>query len=230
LLSDPAVRAKLVEAAEQAEYKKPVGPEIRKPDYETLRVWYNPTPPNPLLADLARERGVHPVELMILLALETDFDQMFIQPTVAGAPTDPVVLEALMRHPNTVMTFSDSGAHVSQIADCSLQTHLLAHWVRERQAFGLEEAVQMITSTPAHLWGFTGRGVLKPGAIADINVFDAERVGPRLPTIENDLPGGAKRLLQHADGFLATLVAGQVVLDNGVHTGALPGRLLRAGR
>jgi N-acyl-D-aspartate/D-glutamate deacylase len=134
-----------------------------------------------------------------------------------------------MRHPNTVMTFSDSGAHVSQIMDSSIQTHLLAHWVRERGVFTLEEAVRMITSAPARAWGFPDRGVLVEGAVADVNVFDPTTVGPRLPTVVRDLPAGAPRLDQRARGFRATVVAGEVVLRDGEPTGRLPGRLLRSG-
>jgi N-acyl-D-amino-acid deacylase len=126
-----------------------------------------------------------------------------------------------------VMTFSDSGAHVSQILDCSIQTHLLAHWVRNRQAIALEEAIRMITLVPAMAWGFSDRGLLREGLVADVNVIDPARVGPEMPTLEYDLPGGARRLIQKASGFLATVVGGEVVLRSGEQTGARPGRLLR---
>jgi N-acyl-D-aspartate/D-glutamate deacylase len=125
------------------------------------------------------------------------------------------------------MAFSDAGAHVSQMSDCSIQTHLLAHWVRDRQDFGLDEAVRMLTLAPARAWGFHDRGLLREGMVADINVFDAARVAPAMPTVVNDLPAGARRLKQTAEGFLATIVAGEVVHDRGEHTGALPGRLIR---
>ena len=85
---------------------------------------------------------------------------------------------AAMRHPRTVMTFSDSGAHVSQIIDCSIQTHLLAYWVREREAFTLEEAVRMITLAPATAWGLADRGLVREGFVADLNVFDPDAVAP----------------------------------------------------
>jgi N-acyl-D-aspartate/D-glutamate deacylase len=132
-----------------------------------------------------------------------------------------------MKHPRTVMTFSDSGAHVSQVADFSIQTHLLAYWVREREAFTLEEAVRMLTFAPATAWGFADRGLVREGFVADLNVFDPARVGPELPTVDDDLPGGSKRLKQKAAGFLATLVGGETLLREGQHRGALPGRLLR---
>ncbi len=164
------------------------------------------------------------MEAIIDLALETDFEQFFAQPLTHQGDDD---LLALLRYPRAVMTFSDSGAHVSQILDCSIQTHLLAHWVRERQAIPLEEAVRMLTLAPAEAWGFSDRGLLREGMIADINVFDPERVAPEMPTLEHDLPGGARRLVQRAGGFAATVVGGQVTLRDGAHTGALPGRLLR---
>jgi len=129
-----------------------------------------------------------------------------------------------------VMTFSDSGAHVSQIMDSSIHTHLLAYWVRQREAFTISEAIRMITAAPARAWGLHDRGLLREGMVADINVFDPATVGPRLPTVEADLPGGAIRLRQQADGFLATLVRGQVTFQDGEHTGALAGQLVRAGR
>ena len=132
-----------------------------------------------------------------------------------------------MRHPLTVMTFSDTGAHVSQIVDCSIQTHLLGYWVRECEAFALEEAVRMITAVPAAIWGFQDRGLLREGFVADLNIFDPLRVSPELPRLVHDLPGGGRRLIQGATGFLATIVAGQVTFRGGQPTGQLPGRLLR---
>ena len=125
------------------------------------------------------------------------------------------------------MTFSDSGAHVSQMSDASIFTHLLAYWVRERGEFALEEAVQMMTSAPAQAWGFTDRGVLREGLAADINIFDPGTVAPALPTLAHDLPSGARRIVQKATGFLATIVACEVTVRDGQSTGATPGRLLR---
>jgi N-acyl-D-amino-acid deacylase len=224
LLRDPSVRARLVHAARHGRYAEDVGAEARKPDFDTMRVLERPIPPNPTVATLAAERGVDPVELIIDLAVASDFDQFFTQPIVVQEDEDAV---AVMKHPRTVMTFSDSGAHVSQIMDASIQTHLLAYWVRERQAFTLPEAVRMVTQVPAQTWGFADRGLLREGYVADVNVFDPARITPDLPTVVDDLPGGARRLKQGASGFLATMVAGQTILRSGQHTGALPGQLLR---
>ena len=138
------------------------------------------------------------------------------------------MLLAVMRHPRTVMTFSDSGAHLSQIADASIHTHLLGHWVRDRQEFSLEEAVRMLTLAPAMAWGFSDRGLLREGMVADLNVFDPETVGPSVPEVVRDLPQGAKRLSQRAEGFKATLVGGEITIADGEATGARPGRLVRS--
>jgi N-acyl-D-amino-acid deacylase len=133
-----------------------------------------------------------------------------------------------MKHPRAVTTFSDAGSHVSQIMDNSLQTHLLAYWVRQKEAFTLEKAVRKLTYETATAWGFSDRGLLREGMAADILVFDPKTIAPRMPEVLADLPAGAQRLSQKADGMLATVVNGQVVLRNNVPTGALPGRLLRA--
>jgi len=136
------------------------------------------------------------------------------------------VLE-MMKHPRSVVTFSDSGAHVSQIMDSSLQTQVLAYWVRRRQALTLEEGVRMLSFEPASAWGLHARGLLREGLAADVIVFDPDRVAPEMPEVVNDLPAGARRLRQKATGFHASIVNGRVVLRDGEHTGAYPGRVLR---
>jgi N-acyl-D-aspartate/D-glutamate deacylase len=133
----------------------------------------------------------------------------------------------MMKHPRSVVTFSDSGAHVSQIMDSSLQTHLLSHWVRDKQAIELEEAVKMLSFVPASHWGLRDRGLLREGFAADINIFDPDTIAPQMPVVMDDLPAGARRLVQKSNGISATLVNGEVVLRNNVHTGALPGQLVR---
>jgi N-acyl-D-aspartate/D-glutamate deacylase len=161
---------------------------------------------------------------MIDEALKRDFKVFFMQLVSDG---DQDELLKMMRHPRAVITFSDAGAHVSQIMDNSLQTHLLSHWVRDRQAFTLEEAVRKITYDTASHWGFADRGLLREGLAADLVVFDPDSIAPKLPELRHDLPSGARRLFQGADGIAATVVNGQVLLKDGVPTGRLPGRLLR---
>jgi N-acyl-D-aspartate/D-glutamate deacylase len=99
--------------------------------------------------------------------------------------------------------------------------------VRERQAFTLEQAVRMLSFVPATQWGFADRGLIREGMAADLVVFDPETVGPQMPEVTNDLPAGARRLVQRASGFAATIVNGEVMLRDGKPTGALPGQLLR---
>ena len=227
LLSDPEVRQRLVHAAHHGKYPRVVGAEARKPDWKEVRIHDGPFPPYPLVADVARRRGVDPVDLMIDLALENDFDQFFIQSAIPGQEQNEADVLAILRHPHTVMSFSDTGAHVTQIADFSIQTHLLAYWARERSMFPIERAVQMVTGVPAAAWGLHDRGMLLEGLAADLNVIDLERLTPNKLEVRHDLPGGGKRLVQRATGYAATIVGGSILLRNGEPTGALPGRLLR---
>ena len=228
VLGHPERRRPLVDAAVTAEYAtwSGVGAQARPPDFDGIRVYRHGLPPNPSVADEARARGVHPAEAMIDLCVESGGDQLFIQPS--RYPQDEEVLLRALRHPRAVMTFSDSGAHLSQIADSSIHTHLLGHWVRDRHEFTLEEAVRMITLAPALAWGFSDRGLLRAGMAADINIFDPGTVGPAVPRLVDDLPAGGRRLEQRSEGFLATVVNGRVTIDRGQPTGATPGILLRS--
>jgi N-acyl-D-amino-acid deacylase len=224
-LRDPGLRARLVAAVESSDLgPRSVGAEARRPDYDWLFLLERPTGPHRSIAEIARERKVGAVEAMIDLAVERDLRCFFVQP-LANENQDHVL--EMMRHPRSVVTFSDSGAHVSQIMDSSLQTHVLAHWVRDRQALSLEEAVRMLSFVPASAWGLHERGLLREGMAGDVIVFDPDRVAPLMPEVVDDLPAGARRLRQKSAGFLASIVNGEVVLREGEHTGAFPGRLLR---
>ncbi len=223
-LRDPELRGKLVAAARERDERKAIGTEARPAQYEWLLVMDNPEGPHRSVAEVARQRGCDPVEAMIDLALERDMEVFFLQP-IANEDHDAAL--ELIKHPRTVVTFSDSGAHVSQLMDASLQTHLLSYWVRAKQALTLEEAVRMLSFDTATQWGFTDRGLIREGFAADLVVFDPDTVGAEMPEVVNDLPAGARRLIQRARGFSATVVNGETVLRDGKHTGALPGRLLR---
>ena len=223
-LRDPKTRLALIDVARNAQYSATFGGEARPPVFERMQVLESPVPPHRTVAEVAAERGIDPVEAMVDLGLESNFEVFFVQ---TMSSFDEVAVVRSMKSPGTVMTFSDSGAHVSQMSDASIFTHLLAYWVRERGEFALEEAVQMMTSAPAQAWGFTDRGVLREGLAADINIFDPGAVAPALPTLAHDLPSGARRIVQKATGFLATIVAGEVTVRDGQSTGATPGRLLR---
>ncbi len=224
-LRDPEMVARLVRAAHDGPYGVALGGEARPPEFDRMRVLDAAVPPNPTVAEVAAERGVDPVEAMIQLATETDLDQFFVQ-TLQAFDHDQV--GALLRHPNVVVGFSDSGAHVSQMADASIQTHLLAHWVRDREAFPFAEAIRMLTLAPARACGLHDRGMVREGLVADLNVIDPATVAPAMPTVVHDLPAGEPRIEQRAVGIAATLVGGQVTLRGGEHTGAFPGQLVRA--
>jgi N-acyl-D-aspartate/D-glutamate deacylase len=223
-LNDPAMVDRLVAAAEDGAWAKGVGAEARKPDYDWIRVMDSSLPPYRTVAEVAAERGVSPARCMVDLAVESDFDQFFLQPILNG---DPDVVLEIMKHPRCITTFSDSGAHVSQLMDSSIPTHVLAYWTRERQEFTLEEAVRGFTLAPAVAWGFHDRGLIREGLKADLCVFDPDTVAPAMPSVAQDLPGGAIRLVQGSTGIKATVVNGSVLTLDGEHTGNLPGMVLR---
>ena len=224
-LHDPEVVARLVRAAHDGPYGVAVGGEARPPEFARMRVLDAPVPPNPTVAEVAAARAVDPVEAMIQLAVESNLDQFFVQ-TLQAFDHDEV--GALLCHPDVVVGFSDSGAHVSQMADASIQTHLLAHWVRQRGTFTFAEAVRMLTLAPARACGLHDRGMVREGLVADLNVIDPATVAPAMPTVVHDLPAGETRIEQRSVGIAATLVGGQVTIRGGEHTGAFPGKLLRA--
>ena len=223
-LRDPELRKKLVAAARERDDRKAIGTEARQAAYDWLFVMDSVDPPHKSVAEIARERGVDPVEAMINLALEKDMDRFFFQPI---ANENQELALDLIKHPQAVVTFSDSGAHVSQLMDSSLQTYLLSHWVRTKQALTLEQAVRMLSFVPASYWGFRDRGLIREGMAADFVVFDPDTIAAELPEVVRDLPAGAKRLIQRTRGIAATVVNGEILLRDGKHTGAHPGRLLR---
>ena len=225
-LRNAEFRRQLVAEAhtQQDDGNRGVGPEARTANFEWLFLMDTANPPHRSIKEIALERGQDPVETFIDLALEKNLKQFFLQP-LANENQDHVL--EMIKHPHSVVTFSDSGAHVSQIMDSSLQTHLLSHWVREKEALTLEDAVRQLTFVPASQWGIQNRGLIREEMAADIVIFDPKTVGPKMPELTFDLPAGARRLKQKASGFLASIVNGQVVLRENEHTGELPGQLIR---
>jgi N-acyl-D-aspartate/D-glutamate deacylase len=229
-LRDPAVRQELV-AAEAA--MKPrdstfqgggaATTDPRKPDYGNLFALRGVDWDDPTIDRLARQRGQHPVEVMIDLSL-ADENQIYVQPLVNESPEDVL---GILRHPRTLATFSDSGAHVCQEMGSSLQTHFLSYWVRKRGAFTLEQAIKKLTHDNAVAWELKDRGLVREGYQADLVLFEENRIRPCLPTVERDLPGGARRLVQKSEGIRATLVNGAVAFEDGNSTGAFCGQVLK---
>ena len=179
---------------------------------------------DPTVEQLSRARGQHPVEVMIDLSL-ADENQVYVQPLVNETPDDVL---GILKHKRTLATFSDSGAHVCQEMGSSLQTHFLSYWVRKRGAFTLEEAIKKLTRDNAVAWEMNDRGLVRDGYAADLVLFEEDRIGPQLPTVERDLPGGARRLVQKASGYVGTWVGGVRTVQHDNFTGELPGTLLRA--
>jgi N-acyl-D-amino-acid deacylase len=136
-------------------------------------------------------------------------------------------------HPQTVLGLGDGGAHYGMICDASFPTSYLQAFVRDAQPehqVALPAAIRALTSDPARAIGLSDRGRLQPGAKADLNVIDLAKLQLHRPTIARDLPAGGRRLRQEADGYAATVVSGEITYLDGVHTGALPGRLVRGAR
>ena len=229
-LRDPEMRAKLV--AEEASMR-PRGSEFQgggaattnpmKPDYASLYVLQGNEWDDPTVQDMSNQTGKHPVEVMMDLSID-NANQIFVQPLVNESKDDVL---GLLSHPRTLATFSDSGAHVCQEMGSSLQTQLLSYWVREKQAFTLEQAVRMLTFDNASAWELPDRGLIRAGFKADLVLFDEATIKPQLPTVEHDLPGGARRLVQKADGIKATIVNGQIAIEDGAPTGNYGGEVLK---
>lgn len=227
LLRTPESRARLIEAALTADYGAVVGADARAPVFSEIMVVDDPFVLSESVEDVARRRGVSPLDAMIDLALESDFEQIFVQP-LGGIRSEESVMDAL-RHPRSIVAASDSGAHLAQILDSAIPTILLGHWVRDRELMTWEEAIRLLTHDPAVAFGFTDRGVVEVGARADLLVIDPDRIGAELPAIVNDLPTGAPRLVQRATGYQTIIVNGTVTVRDDQHVGAFPGALVRRG-
>ena len=141
------------------------------------------------------------------------------------------VVHEMLTHPRALVGLGDGGAHVGTVCDASMPTYLLTHWSRDRaKGIPLERVVQMQAHDTARFIGLTDRGTLEVGMRADLNVVDRARLALRRPVMQRDLPAGGRRLIQHADGYLATFVAGVAIAEGGELTGARPGQLVRMGQ
>lgn len=195
------------------------------PDYEPL--------PERSVVNLARAAGVAPVELFYDLMLEDEGRAMLLLPIYNYAWENHDAIREMLTHPQSVSGLSDGGAHCGMICDASIPTYLLTHWARDRvrgERLPLEWVVKKQTRDTATLYGLGDRGVLEAGLRADINVIDFDNLRLDSPTMVHDLPAGGRRLLQQAEGYDYTVVAGQVTRDHGVDTEARPGRLVRGAR
>jgi N-acyl-D-aspartate/D-glutamate deacylase len=195
-------------------------------------VQYEPDPSESIKAQ-ARALGVEPLELLYDRLTEGDGTTFFalLGNNFADGTLEPC--REMLLDPNSVSGLSDAGAHVMMISDCSTSTFHLTHWVRDRtkgERVPLELAVRKLTGAPAEMYGFGDRGVLAAGARADVNVIDFDNLTIQAPYTRDDLPTGASRILQPSTGYLATMVAGEIVRRDDEDTGVRPGRLVRSRR
>jgi N-acyl-D-aspartate/D-glutamate deacylase len=193
------------------------------PDYEPA--------PERSVAAIAEQQGRRPLEVAYDLMFERDGKELLYAPLLGYTERNFDALREMLLHPATVLGLADGGAHVGLICDGAMPTFLLTHWVRDRtrgETISLEKAVQLQTARTAALFGFSDRGRLAPGLLADLNVIDFDGLSLGEVTIARDLPAGGKRLVQRASGYLATVKSGVVVRDHDSATGERPGRLVRA--
>jgi N-acyl-D-aspartate/D-glutamate deacylase len=180
--------------------------------------------------ELADEQGKDPVDLMMDMALDADLAMRITQDVINYDPDD---IEVLLSDPTTVIGLSDAGAHASQLCDAKYSTEFLATFVREREAFTLEDGIHMLTQRPAEVFGITDRGTLEIGKPADVVVFEAAEVGHRGKRRVYDLPAGADRIVSDAKGIDYVVVNGTVIrhadVDQVAPGDKLPGALLRNG-
>jgi N-acyl-D-aspartate/D-glutamate deacylase len=180
------------------------------------------------IAEIARDRGVSPLDAFFDLALE---DELAVDYMIPLLDIDEERVARKFSDPRTMIGISDGGAHVDMLCNAGYPSYLLGTFVREKQALSLEHAMKRITSEPAQFFGIADRGVLRPGLAADITIFDLNTIGsPERPEIRHDLPGGGRRLVTQAEGITYTLVNGQVLYEGQRHTGVLPGQVLRGGQ
>ncbi len=195
------------------------------PDYEPEAVQS--------VAALARRVGRPVLEVVYDLMLRDDARELLLFPYMNYCAGNLEPQREMMLHPRAILGLGDGGAHCGLICDASIPTFMLVHWVRDRrrgEKLPLEFVIEKLTRGTARLYGLLDRGVLAPGYRADVNLIDFERLALRRPQMAHDLPGGARRLLQRADGYVATLVAGEPILEQGAATGVLPGRLIRGAQ
>ena len=181
---------------------------------------------NRSIADIAEELHKEPEDTILDLALSEDLE-LGITLSVINVNKD--IVHQILQLPNTLIGLSDAGAHVAQHCDAGLPSYLLSEWVRERNAFSLEEGVRRLTSEPADFLNLSNKGRLKVGNDADLVVFDPMRIRPIPPEWRNDLPGRQPRLIERAEGIEYTIVNGNLLFAGDEYQGGMPGRIVRSG-
>ena len=195
------------------------------PDYEQ--------PLENSLGAQARAEGVPLMEKIYDTLLERNGQELIYLPLYNYTELNYDNVLTMMEHPQALYGLSDGGAHVGTVCDASMPTYMLTHWTRDRtrgRKLELARVVRMLTGAQADYLGMSDRGYLREGLRADINIIDLDNLQMEPPHMVQDLPAGGQRLLQGARGYTATIVKGEIVMENGRLTGARPGGLYRAGQ
>ncbi|MBP6766784.1 MAG: amidohydrolase family protein [Reyranella sp.] len=232
-LRDPAMKAKLL--AEQPTYRNPQMLAFMR-NASNMFVLGDPpnyTPPAEQRLDARAARlGITPLELAYDLLVGGDGRTILFHPGANYTDCSDANMASMLRHEHTVMALGDGGAHYGLICDASYTTHALTYWTRDRKGerWPLPWAIRQLTDVPARTVGLGDRGRLQVGYKADLNVIDLDRLKVSAPHPVHNLPGGGRRLEQKAEGYVATIVSGEVTYRDGNFTGARPGRLVRGAR
>ena len=195
------------------------------PDYEQK--------PEQSLGAQARTEGVSLMEKIYDTLLQLDGKELIYLPLYNYTELNYDNVLKMMKHPQAISGLSDGGAHVGTVCDASNPTYLLTHWTRDRtrgEMLELPDAVRMLTGAQADFLGMSDRGYIKKGLKADLNIIDMDKLQAEPPHMVQDLPAGGQRLLQGARGYTATIVAGEIVMEEGRLTGARPGKFYRSGQ
>ena len=195
------------------------------PDYEP--------PPSESIASQAMELGLNPLELCLDILTRGEGKDMIYYAFLNYGESSLDPAKEMMEHPNTILGLGDGGAHCGSICDGSFTTHMLTHWTRDRkrgEKLELPWVIKAHCLDTAKAVGLNDRGVLAPGYKADINIVDLKKMQLRKPEVHFDLPAGGRRLMQYAEGYVATIVNGVPIYLDGESTGARPGRLVRGGK
>ena len=237
-LAAPELRARLIAEADDllAEVRRTEPWRAAVADaFDRMYVLGDPVNYEPTHADSiagrAEAAGRTPVDEYYDRLLDRDGDALIMMPFLGYAHGSGDALYEMLTHPAAILGLADGGAHCNMICDASTPTWMLTHWVRDRDRgpkLPIETVIKKMTADTAALFDLTDRGVLAPGKRADVNVIDFENLRLREPRLVHDLPAGGSRLLQAAEGYRATIVAGEVTREFDEFTGALPGRLIRS--
>ncbi len=225
--ADPEIRRKLHEEAIEFKNGPAIGLCSTWWDYMVLQTAVLPKNKQyegKTLGQIAKAQGKGIIDAFLDLAIEENLDSEWLH---GENNVDEEAVAKILTYPNAIIGLSDGGAHVQFQSGFGFSTRLLAEWVREKQLMTLEQAVRRLTFDSASTFGLYDRGLLRPGLVADIVIFDPDTVRPLPLEVLHDFPTGAKRIKEPAEGIHMTIVNGQVLLEDGKHTGALPGRVLR---